>query len=295
MRLWTLLAVGLLAIATIPGTSAQGTGVTLSATAPEGNIPYAGTTEIPFDLTVGCVTLLEAGLTTQSPSPSASIVAENAPAFLGIENTTVAFAAGDCAGTSGSAVASGVISMTPTMEAPGMSTNEITLLATIGGGTASTTVPITIDYKMGYTWATNITFPYEMTGDSVTFDLTLTVDTNALTMVMFETVTAPLGILAAPFPYTFNDPIAMNNHTVQLTYQAPVGDWTNDTAVIKTWSHYLNDGALKTADENMTFMFTRAPGTASGGNGDGKDSPGLALPAIVALLGAALVAARRRN
>ncbi len=292
MRTWTLLATGLFAAAMlVPGTAAQAQlpGVELVFEEPAGPVPYDGTTELNFTATIGCL-----GILTSSGSTDLEVTTDGAPAYLGIQNKTVSFDEADCVAGSGVLTITDSLSMTPTSEAPGLSTTEVTIVAAHGDASDSSTIPITVDYKMGYTWATNITFPYEMTGESVTFDLTLTVDTNAVTMVMFESVTAPLGILPAPFPYTFNDPMANSTHTVQITYQAPLGDWTNDTAVIKTWSHYLNDGAVKTADEEMTFTFTRAAGAASGGD-DGKDSPGVALPVMLALLGAAMVVARRRS
>ncbi len=290
MRTWTLIAAGLLVGALlIPGGSAQTAGVTLSFETPAGPLPHNASSELPFTATINCVGVLSSGGSTD-----VVIATDNAPAYLGIQNKTVSFTNTDCLNPSGSVDVSDSLTMTPTADAPGMSTMEVTFTASHAGASDSATIPITLDYKMGYTWSTDISFPYELAEDSVTFNITLMVDTNAVTMVMFETVEAPLGILTPPFPYTFNDPMAQNTHVVEVTYQAPVGAWTNDTATLKTWSHFLDDGGLKTPDEQMVFTFTRAAGTSANG-GDDKDSPGIALPGLLALLGAALYVARRRS
>ncbi|MGB0651869.1 MAG: hypothetical protein ACPGQL_01605 [Thermoplasmatota archaeon] len=289
----TLLAVALLA----PGASAQLVGsLTVNPTVPSEPIAYDGATDLPFTVDVGCAIFLEA----QDPSTTVTVGIPDAPSWLSVSDVSVAADPAACLSGAGSTTLSGALSLSPGSDAVGMTNTPLTVTASVGEFTSTSTADIKVAYKMGYTHTMNLTFPYTVPEgtEKVLVEYVATVDANAPTMVMWDHVQKPvLGGMPAPFPHTFQDPVAENEFTFILEYTVPDGKWTNETVILKTWSHYLEQGDLKTDDEEIVLTFINGDtGSSGSGNGDGEDSPGVALPVLLlGLLAVAGVVARRRS
>ncbi len=255
-------------------------------------IPFGGSNQVNFTITIGCGLIL-----TNGGSASVVVQAVNASAFLNVTGTTVAFSPGQgCVSATGALTGTGNVSVAHSPDAPGYTDIVFNLTAT-AGSTTTGLVPATVQvgYRPGHTLTPDVQFPLEVTGPSVTFNVTVEFTGNARTMVMFEEITAETGSLSGLEP-TLGQPPA--TEVLQITFTAPEGKWTTSNVTFYNYSHFLLENGLAgtpqlEARPVWTFVNAAPAPSESGGDDGGEDSPApAAVLGMVLLLG--LAAIRRR-
>ncbi len=309
MRSATLLAIITAIALTLPMAQAQSppTGMTFVLDDPVDYLPYDGAGNLNYTVTVGCLEILQnTGATTVN-------VASDAPP-LGITiggDTSVELDETACLTNNGFATATGTLTITPASDAPGRQPAPITVTATYGTLSAQDDTTVEVAYRPGYNPSIEEEMPITVNGDTHVFNLTLTVTSNTATMAMFELLDASnggadtLGSITLPNFINFFevDPANGTTQVIEITYRAPASSWTNDTVVFKTWSHWMQDGDLKTEDQIITWNFVSGTGhehqdhehDETNKNDDkflGIPGPGPVL--LLGLLSVALWVARRR-
>lgn len=292
-----VLATLLLLGAMVP--TAQGVAIDAPAST---TLAATGGTAISFNVTASCSELAEADPITGMGDVDYTVTATDLPEWLNATDTTVTFDASACitgGSPTGSLQESGTIEVTPTAAAPGMSPTTITLEAD-DGATADTDVQV--EYVHGYMLMFDAeAFPMEVGGDEETFNATVHLFANARSMAMFQVVEKPeyLSVTGLPDFKTVGDAELAGEMEFMQTYPITVtppstGSWEEDSITFKTWSHFLDDGNVKTEDQTITWTFTNAGPAPSDDESNGSPGGGVVLVTL-GLLGAALVALRRRS
>ncbi len=288
MRTRTLILMLAAAALLAPGVQGQQLqGITVVASEPIDPVDPGTTATQEFSVSVGCATILQAG--------GSSTVAVNvsAPVWMGATGTDVELDPTGCI-PGGSVAGNGTITYAPTNAAPGFQPAEIAITAMLGDETGETTTTAQAGYRPGYqfTFAPGTTIMVTNASESVTMQITVTA--NADTMLMFEAVEGAMGSVAIPTFINVVDQIGQETTLTQdLTYTPPLDDWTEDTFIFKTWSHYMQDGDLKTPDQQVTLVFVNDLPPGSGGDSEEEESPGVAVPILIGALAAIAIARRR--
>ena len=273
------------------------------------NLSFEGNQTLEFSASVDCDAFVsDSGLTGQG-TMTETVDFTLPEGFTGDASTEVEFNGAPCLTggdpTANIQVDNITVNITPGPAVPGMTGLSVGL--TSGESTGS--INFQVDYRPGYFFDVSQTFPVDVTKDEdgnwipVTWTATITVTANADTMVMMQVNDKiEYGTLAGLFansPHNFLDLTSDQiengiTKTVAFSYTPTSDNWEEDTISFVTWSHYLPDNTQgQTADQEVTWTFHNG---AAHDDEDGFGIPGFGFaPAILALLGAALVAARRRD
>ncbi len=248
-----------------------------------------GITSVGFTASESCLSIATDIIT--GGTNAAIDYAVTYPAGLtGPDTVTVTYSGADCLGDlSGNVDGTSSLDITALPEAPGMASLQVA----VGDGS----LPVQVDYIKGHTFTVDTTFPIEVGAEPVTWNATLVVDSNADTMVMTLTdEKAQFGSIGGLFPFKnfIAPPPEGTTETIQFTYTPTATDWEEDKIVFTMWSHFIDDGDMKTPDDTIEWTFVNVNDHGSQDEGK-KDSPGLGAVALVGLLGAAAVALRRRS
>ncbi|MEA3191319.1 MAG: hypothetical protein QOD77_1901 [Thermoplasmata archaeon] len=266
------------------------------------NIPYNGTGDLPVTLVVGCGVLLQS-LAPGETAAEATFTLANPPAWLNLSAPlTLSYDPADCTGPipptaapSGAITGQGVLKLKAGPLAPGVVNQTVNVTATLGDETQTKAGSYNVTYHAAHTITPSITFPYTMTSGEVTFQLRVTIDANARSMVMFTNIQADRGTIQG-FQSEVYEPPAVK--TFNITYKAPAGAWTEAHVKFHNYSHILlketgKDGPAQLAkDHDWVFVNGNPDGVTPGT--DSEPAPdGMALVAALGILGAALVARRK--
>jgi hypothetical protein len=295
---WSILAFLLLLAACAPASNAQQAAleVSLAVTEPSAPISYSGTTDVPIEVTVGCAVILQAG-----GEAAVDFTYGDVPAWLNVEEPSLtAGPQPSCLlDMEGTVVLTGNLGLTPAFEAPGMNETTFTVMASVDtqgepAESAPQDVTVMIEFRPNYTIATDITFPYNVTEDEVRFNVTVTMDANARSMVMFEEVSASEGSFTGLASQTYDAPPEVRVFPVVFT--PPDGDWTQSNVTFRVFSHYLpltGTAGDAMGTQNPVWVFTNGNPGGSGGDG-GKGVPGVGPVFLIGgLLGLAVIVRRR--
>lgn len=292
-----LLATFLLLGALVPSVQ----GVSISPPDATTTLAAEGTTALSFNVTASCDEFVPDAITGQG-TVEYTVTATALPAWLNASEATVAFDATGClTNPTGSLQESGSIDLTTAAGAPGMAPTAITLEADEGAATADADVQV--EYVKGYMLMFPAdAFPMEVGAEATTFNATVHLFANARSMAMFQVLERPeyLSVSGIPdFKTVGDEELAGDMEFMQdypITVTPPTtGTWEEDSITFKTWSHFLDDGNVKTEDETITWTFVNTAPAQTGGD-DSNDSPGGGVVLVgLGLLGAAFVALRRRK
>lgn len=285
------LVAALLLLVSVPSVHAQGQGISLSVVPPAGEIPYAGSGTATATVTYGCFDALQDGHPVLS--------APEAPAWLVVtageihaepsENPTA------CLNPSGSIAVQVPVTLEVSPNAPGVVPQTVTLQVTGNGKTATADVTFTVAYNADFEMTTDVSFPLNVTGPTVTFNLTVTQKSNARSMVMMEEKAESAGVLSG-LSSTVYEADALTK-VFPVTYKAPTGTWTNATVTFTAYSHWLlaEGGAGDfTGAQKVTWQFVNAGETHEEHDEPKKKSPAPVAPLLALGLLALAAFARRR-
>lgn len=259
-------------------------------------LPAAAPLAIPFTITVECLEDVLLGVAGDPAGVGSYAVEVTAagptwltaePVTINVDTSACLTAVPDLAISEG-----GAISVVPLASAPGMSMQTLTLDA--NGATAATDVQV--EYVFGYDFIVDQEFPLDIGHDGANFTAIIHQFANARSMAMFEILAPAECVTVAGIPEFYvaddaelgGDNESMLPVTIRVTPRCE--EWTEDSLTFKTWNHFLDDGAMKTPDEEITWTFRAAQDEDS----ESEDSPGVGALAVLGLLGAALVVLRRR-
>lgn len=284
----------LAALVVVPSTSAQAPqGVTLVCPDLAGPIPYAGQAALACEVRVGCADFLTSGGAT-----SGTVSVQSPPAWLTSAPTPVDFDPAACVTdiTGGGFVSESVaVPLAAGKDAPGVVDHALTLVAEVAGGSSTDSAIVTVAYHVNYTLVPDVTFPLNVTGDQVSFNVTVTQASNARSMVMMEQLKVTAGTLSGPASEVYeNDAGKPVSKTFKFTYKPPTSEWTNATATFTAFGHYLlQDGRAGDFDAGtpMTFTFTSAGEHEH--DEEEKESPAPVAPLMLLGLVALALLARR--
>jgi MYXO-CTERM domain-containing protein len=238
MKTAAALALLLLAALAVPTASAQAPeGVTLTATDLATPIPYSGSAQLPVNVQVGCLTILQ-----EQGAGEATITVSDAPAWLTVTPGTATIDPTTCvSGGSGFASGDGTVGLAVGKDAPGVVDHTINLVATLGA-TASDPVPVifTVAYHVNYTLTSDAKFPLMVNGTQASFNVTVTQASNARSMVMIEALKTSAGVFSGLGSQVYeNEAGKPATRTFKVTFKAPDGEWSNATAQFTAYGHYL--------------------------------------------------------
>lgn len=291
----TLVAVISLALVAIAApASAQGTGFSLEATS-AGAVPFEGSGEFGFTLTIGCIDLL------QGSGESVIVDVKDPPAWLTVTPWEEDVSAAGCAGGGGSVTQDGTVPFTVSAAAPGVSSQTVKLQATMGSATSNeASATYSVAYNSNYTLTPAVQFPLTVTNKTTTFTVTGVQASNAMSMIMVDDFTASNGALVSgigPLQYE-NEAGSPDTKTYTVTFTAPSGEWQSANVTLKVYGHYNFDGMAgdPTDQKTLTWQFVNGgvkDDTKGGGGSKGSPAPVGVLTALglVALAGLA----RRRS
>lgn len=279
--LWILLAVAALALPA----SAQDdvSGVRLTASDVSAPIPYAGSGTIDTTVNVGCVELL------QNPTVSTVTVSASAPSWFDADSATGTVSVQGCVNASGSVSVNVPLAFNVAPSAPGVLPQVINLTASFGSVTSEVAQPtITVEYYSNYTVVPRTAFPVEVTGGSATFEVAMTQNSNAVSMIMVQNTATDNGVFAGLGSVEYQPG---QTRIFNATFTAPGTEWTNATVTFDTFGHYTIAG-LTPGDlmDKKTYVWTFV-NVDETTNGEDKKSP--APLALLALVGAALALRRK--
>lgn len=253
-------------------------------------------TALPFTITLDCVEdIILSGAAADFGEYTATIT-PTGPSWLALAPMEMTIDGSACLTAIPSATisAGGSIDLTPNATAPGMSLE--TLMLDADGAMAS--VDVQVEYVPGYEFVVDGTFPMELGHDGESFGGVIHQFGNARSMAMFEIIDAGDCVTVTGLPefYVADDSELAGDLEsevpVTLTATPKCEEWTESSFTFKTWSHFLDDGAAKTDDMEITWTFTPAEHEHEE---ESEDSPGAGvLLGALGLLGAAFVIARRR-
>ncbi len=251
-----------------------------------------GTATIGFTASLACSELVP-GVVTGGGSQSESLTLTYPEGLTGPETVDLSFSGSPCASNpTGSTTTTGSIDVTALASAPGM---EALNIAAASHDTAAGALTVQVGYRMGHSFIVDVEFPLEVGDEPVTWNGTLTVTANADTMVMtLKEKKSEYGTVSGIFDFkNFRDiPAEGSTETIMFTYTPASQGWETDSSEFIMWSHYINDGAMKTPDETINWTFVN---TQSADEEPAKGSPGFGVVALMGLLGAAAVTLRRRD
>lgn len=197
----------------------------------------------------------------------------------------------------------GQIKVTPLGTAPGLVDLQFNVSARIEpagqANSAQTSAPalgrVQVAYRAGHTIKPDITFPAKVTGDHLSFNVTLVYSGNARSMIMFNDVTADNGRIEGLAPRIDNPPVTVK---IPVTYYAPSSSWSTANVTMYTYSHYLSTGGVSgdpALPANLKWTFENAnPGGAPSASSSEKSSAPVAPMLGLLLVGLAFVVSRRK-
>lgn len=260
-------------------------------------LPASAPLSVPFTVTVDCVNDVLLGL-AGNPAAVGSYAVEvtlSGPSWVAAEPVTINVDTSACLTAVPDLAISegGAINVAATPEAPGMTTQPVTLDA----NGAMATTDIQVEYVPGYMFMVDETFPLEVGHHGANFSAVIHQFANARSMAMFEILEPADCVAVSGLPefYVADDTqLGGSNEsmlpvTIRVTPRCE--DWEEDTFTFKTWNHFLDDGAVKTSDQEITWTFM----SAHDDHDESADSPGVGAVALFGLLAAAFVAVRRRQ
>jgi hypothetical protein len=304
MKAWMLaLALTFVAAAGLPTSNAQSNGQGVGLTIGEiANVTYAGTGQAPVSVVVGCATVVAEG----SASPTVHVAATDMPPWLSVTAVDLALSlpacvnSGNPTGTNGNTATSGTVSFTVTGAAPGVVDLSLNLTATVAqqgmqpAQTNSQVHPFHVEFHPNYTITPDVTFPLAVHGGEAKFNLTVSQDGNAEGMVMMINDHTTAGQVKGLSAVIYKPG---ESKKYVITYTAPDSPWTTAYVNFTSLTHSLVNGKQGPfmLERNVTWKFTNAGGAGPGGSSSTKSGPGPDAIVAIAIVGAALVAASRRQ
>lgn len=254
-------------------------------------IPPSGSLDLPVTVTVDCADILSGGGGLSVPVSTTGL-----PDWMGAGTATADFAATDCLTGETTASKDVALRFDPTDDALGLDPYGFTLVA--GDDSSEFTGPIQVGYRDGHNMTTDLAFPHTLTdadGGRVSWNITIEVDANSQTMVMFQNLQTSVGKLSGVNHQIFDVETGDASRTLTATFEAPSFEWEEATITFWSYSHCLKgEDCPPTNNQNVTWVITNGATSSPLNEGDGKDSPGLAPVGLgLALVAAALVARRR--
>ncbi len=265
---------------------------------PAGGLLAPGaTTELYVDVTVDCLWLAQNG-----GSATVTLATPNAPEWLLAGPAEASFNGITCLQGQQTTLAANItLPVDIAEDAIGLVSTPLTVEATgtpsTGSAvTASGDVPdgIMVDYRSGHTLSPAGSQTFDVTDGTYTFNLTIEVQANAKSMVMFENkkLSDPGAKLSGLKAVIFEVAEGEREATLEVTFEAPEGAWEEVTASFKNFSHCMGGPDCPPVEEtNITYTFRNA-GTPAGEEPE-QDSPGFGVLALVGML--ALAGAMRRR
>lgn len=292
-------------------------------------VAHDGSASLNFTATVTCddvrdpSTVLNEGTYSEDVTITYPDGVEGSPASM-----TIDFDGTACLDPTATSVDSETqnLTVTPGPTVHGIIVHEVELVS----GEDNGTVPFKVSYRTGYDFVYDeALFPHTLNkdenGEWETFEWTadLVVTANAETMVMMSIQSADkakYGVVSGFFaakPFLFPEENAdkqrilsaeqLENgitHTVDFSYQPTAEEWDEDVVTFKTWGHHIPKSQATTVPQEVTWTFVN--GEHEGNEVDCDEEvedceessflPGFETGvALVVLLGAAMIAARRRN
>lgn len=276
----------------------QASAVTLSAgdDATMTTIPANGSAEIPFTVTVDCLQDVLVGTLEGMGSYAVTVTGTASVGTITSPGTTVSFSPDDCADPTagGTATKAGVLSVSDAGSV-GMEKIEVALDA----NGATDIANVIVDYAPGYDFTFEGGPTFEVSEDSISFPAEIAITANAMSMAMFQVTEAPKFGIIEGLPEFMNvaSPLVSGDGIVplEITYTPTSSNWESDSITFTTWSHFINDGSMKTQDQVITWTFNNAnagPGGA-GSSSENKESPGAGILIVGLGILAAVAVARR--
>lgn len=253
-------------------------------------------TQVPVVFEVGCAEIALSGSTVL-------VDLEAAPSWLAVDGPSWTVGLLDCLGLE-KVTLTGQLNLTPTAEAPGLEPFTVDALGRIDDheylveGLTSELL-----YRPGHTMDPSGDQTFTVDGPTYTFDLQVEITANAKTMVMFEDkVVSGQAFLTGLRAKVFDVPNGERTATLPITFEAPEGPWTEETATFYNYSHCLGgEDCGEELARTITWTFVNADPDAGSattdqphdGGKEGKGTPGLALPGLVASVAVGARLARR--
>jgi hypothetical protein len=308
MRTLPVMATLLVALMLVPLSSAE---LTFSAGTAPTLIPDGTAQTLIFSATLSCDEFGDASTIEGQGEVTRTVTFTYPTGFSGPASADVVFNGQSCippeGDPSGDVVVNNLtVEITPNAGASGMKPLDVALAS----GDATGAIPFKLAYKPGYALIVDQTFPVEVSKDPETgewipveFTGTISISSNADTMVMMSVTSdekQQFGNIDGLFvnsPHIFRDLTTDQiengiEKEVAFKYTPTSDDWAQDTLTFTTWSHFLNDGEMKTTDDVVTWTFTNAEFDGEESNG----APGFeASLLVVSLIGAAAIIGRRRE
>jgi hypothetical protein len=297
----TFLAAALCGLLLLPAASADDATTPLGITIGVLNdpIPYQGNASLPVTIEVGCQHVLAAALGSQSTTVKVTVAVDDPPSWLTAPAIELSLNPANCASATPFLTQSGLVELKVDASAPGVERQFVNLTATMPaapGGTPMTATErgdFNVSYYAAHTITPSLTFPHTMTGRTLNFTVTVTVNANARSMVMFENVKATPGSFGGLSSDFYNPP---ETKVFNVTYRAPEGAWTQANITMFAFSHFLIESSAQAGGPNLAENLTWAIVNGNPDGGDGtKDAPIGGAPLVAALALSALLASRRKK
>lgn len=293
-----VLALALLAVsAPAQAQEPNPSGISIDSVDSAGEVPYAGSGEFTFTLSVGCSELLS------SPGEDAVVTISDAQAWLNFTEDSVELDPAGCLNPSGRVSADGSIPFTVSASAPGVVSHTVTLSASIGETTSDgRSATYTVEYNSNYTLTPSVQFPLTVTNKTTTFTLTGVQASNAPSMIMLDDFTASNGALVSGFSQLqyLNDGGKPATQTYTISFTAPEEDWETSTITLKVYGHFNFPDGSNAGDptDRKTLTWEVVNGgvkdDSKGGGSKGSPAPVGVLTAL-GLVGFAALLRRRSD
>ncbi|MHB8633124.1 MAG: hypothetical protein ACYDBQ_04025 [Thermoplasmatota archaeon] len=251
---------------------------------------------VNITVTAGCGLILAGG---QSPAAQVTFGGDFNTTTVNVPfdpTTAIPACANPNAEVTSAMVAQAVV---PKPGVPALTPLNLTAVAAMGTAPDNGSVRVMehpqVAYRPCHSIQPDIAFPAQVTGASLTFNLTLTYCGNARSMIMFDGAGADHGASVEGLaPRIAQPPFQVR---VPITFVAPTNAWTASNVTFRNYSHYLlmtGQAGTPQLVRNITWQFQNAnPAGAPASSSSAKKSPDLGLPALVATV--FLVALRRRR
>lgn len=288
---WQLALVAALALTVAP----MATAATLTVDVDSAVVQPGGSYAIPFtyaDTCADAVGPVLAEILAGTGSLDVAITAAGAGEGVTLASATATLDYTGCvSGPLTDPVYTGTLLASADTWAPGM----IPATVTLTGGDASDSLDLTVNYTNTYTVSTDATFPLETVDGMAKFNLTMTVTANAPSMLMFFKQTASCGsVTGLPEFLNINDgeyvPGEPTTLVKQISYTNTCSDNEMDYFVFDTVAHNVAYSTDLFETHNMNWTFENHGGHAAG---EAEESPSVGFFAVVAVLGAIVIARRK--
>ncbi len=294
-----VLLVLLAASLAVPAVHAQNfTDITLTA---QDNNPialdYMGTGVAKMHVKIGCQAIAQ----NSAPAAKAFFVhSDEAPQGMTVTQKTVGLSPATvgpaCVTGSGFYETNVDVPIAVDASAKGVVSQQLNLTAHFDGiedGAGEATKMFTVAYHSNYTVVADTNFPVTVKDSVATFHLTVVQNSNARSMVMFESIKESSGKISGLASQPYDTPSKVFN----ITFKAPPGEWTKAYVNFTTYGHYLllnQQAGNFTGRKDFSWVFVNGGGAAiDPKTGETKTSP-LPMP-FLALILAAMLASRKQK